>query len=466
MIAVPIQKLVRDSTLAEGQLLGACMLGGAKTVDIVSEIVKPDDFGDPWRVRAFAAMCALVERDRETSSLGPYDVARLMAPVGGAVDMSDLEACIDIGANALTWVNADHHARRVAGAADIRRVIAKAKQMIRDAESADASEAQAFIDGAVDGLVTATERKAEGAVITTLKEQLRVVRDSARAIADGGGGETGVTTGLIDLDDRIGGLRGGATVIVGGRSGHGKTALAVSMAMAAARGLQESGTKPGAPQDVVVYVTLEVRALQLARRIVAAEARIDSRLMSRAPGIQGTEESARFVMAVNRLAPWSERLILIDLPRATVPEIARHMRRIARANKRVAVFVIDHGGLVRSVGRHQNREQAVAEIANDVTALAKSIDACAVVPVQLNRDAEKRANKRPQVSDLRESAQWEHNADVAMLLYRPAMDDPDHPDSTLAEIVVAKNRDGAPGTVRVRYDPACNRFDSAARAQQ
>ena len=164
-------------------------------------------------------------------------------------------------------------------------------------------------------------------------------------------------------------------------------------------------------------------------------------------------------MGVHRMSPWVDNIRIIDVSAVTVPLVARRLRRMTRNGQKVAAVVLDYGQKLRPVRSHKSREQEVAEVAMDVEAMAKDFDVCALVPLQFNRDAKARADKRPQMSDIRESAVWEQNAQVGLLLHRPALFDKNAPPN-VAEIIVGKNRNGPLRTVKVFYDETQNRFEN------
>jgi replicative DNA helicase len=435
-----------DPTNAEHAVVGAAFIDPA-VVDELADIVEPTDFSTPQLAEMWAAIVANRDAGRPidaTSLVEAMMVRRDGATPAGCLDWQGLLAfTIDVSESAMTAVNAPHHAAIVAGASQLRKLSAVAVKVAADATRADPRESSAFVDAAIDRITTAFESPTEALEVSG-KSALKALNEHVKAISAGTAKPSGPETGLADLDEKIGTMSPRQVWLIGANSGHGKTAFAVHLAQSACR----QGFR-------VLYVSLEISREQIMGRMVAAEGRIPYSLFDRR-GVDDRQRDA-YTGGMLRVREWVDRLDIWAPPTATVPQVARRVRTARRQGNPYAVVVMDYGQLLRATGRHGNREQAVAEVADAGLEMARSLDVCAVVPLQLNRENDKRPDKRPRITDLRESSRWEHHAHVGLLLYRPQLHDDTQP-ANVAEIIVAKNRNGPPGTCKVMYEAPENRW--------
>ncbi len=448
-----------DVERAERAVLGACLFGGTKTVDEIGDVLGASDFATPRHAEAFVAMQRIVDAGGQ---IDPVTLAQHMATLhssggevadrkpGDAVSFAPLmEWAVALHDDSFTAHGALHWAQGVKGSARIRRFGAQIHRIAREIQGLDvriAQKASEYIDQAIDALMAFGEERSS-VVDTTAAEVARSILDTLKRRQAGDHTPSGPSTGFDELDDLIGPLDPQTLILLGAASGMGKTALAVSVA-----------SNPCREGRDVLYCTLEVQAEQVVRRQLACEARIDSRAIARRTGLMD-DETTRFIQAMQNSALWMKRFHILDAPSATVPLLARRIRRLQRMGKAPALVVIDYGQLLRPVRKHANREQAVAEVADDVLEMTKEYGVATIVALQLNREYVKRPDKRPRMSDLRESSRFEHHAHVGLLLHRPGVEDPDEP-KNLAEVIVPKNRNGPPGLVRLDFNPAQNRFEN------
>jgi replicative DNA helicase len=305
------------------------------------------------------------------------------------------------------------------------------------------------------------------------KEALRV----AEAALNSGGGLSGITTGLSDLNARMGGLHRSDLIILAGRPGMGKTSLATNIAFSAAtRFLQDQadGIDPsrsaGAP---VAFFSLEMSADQLATRILAEQSEVTGEQI-RSGKIQ-VHEFKKLARAAAELT--SLPLYIDDTPALTIAALRARARRLKR-QKGISMVIVDYLQLLQGTGRGSagdNRVQEISEISRGLKQLAKELHVPVLALSQLSRAVEQREDKRPQLSDLRESGSIEQDADIVLFVYREdyylAAKQPadDHPDFAAwqeqmgraygkAEVIVAKQRHGATGKVRVKFDSRITKF--------
>ncbi len=305
------------------------------------------------------------------------------------------------------------------------------------------------------------------------KKALRV----AEAALNSGGGLSGITTGLTELNGRMGGLQRSDLIILAGRPGMGKTALATNMAFAAAtRFLQdqadgiEAERSAGAP---TAFFSLEMSADQLATRILAEQSQIPGEQIR--SGKIGRNEFTRFARAADELNGLP--FYIDDTPALSIAAVRTRARRLKR-QKGIGMIVVDYLQLLQGTGRggaSENRVQEISEISRGLKQLAKELHVPVLALSQLSRAVEQREDKRPQLSDLRESGSIEQDADIVMFVYREdyylAAKQPadDHPDVAewreqmeraygKAEIIIAKQRHGATGKVKVKFDSKITKF--------
>jgi replicative DNA helicase len=311
---------------------------------------------------------------------------------------------------------------------------------------------------------------------------------SAEAAYKREGKLSGVATGLIDLDNLLGGLHRSDLVVLAGRPSMGKTALATTIAFHAAQSYRTEPDASGTPVPVdgavVGFFSLEMSAEQLAARILAEAANIRSDHIRR--GKLSNEEFMRLVQASRELA--AAPMFIDDTPALSVPALRTRARRLKRTHG-LSLVVVDYLQLMRPSRRHDNRVQEISEITQGLKALAKEVDAPVLALSQLSRAVELREDKRPMLSDLRESGTIEQDADVVMFVYREEYylqrsEPQQRQDESeerfkqrgdawqrrfeavegLADIIIAKQRHGPIGNVRLRFVPELTKFEDYAAA--
>ena len=256
-------------------------------------------------------------------------------------------------------------------------------------------------------------------------------------------GIVGVPTGLTDLDDRLGGLHKSDLVIIAGRPSMGKTALATNIAFNAAKKLQESGKKSS-----IAFFSLEMSSEQLSTRILAEQSRIKSNDIRR--GRISDEQFDKFIETSKNI---SELPLFIDeTPAISVAAVSNRARRIKRLFG-LDMIVVDYIQLMRAINTKDGRVQEISEITQGLKAIAKELSVPVLALSQLSRAVEMRDDKKPQLSDLRESGSIEQDADVVMFVYRKYVYSKAEEDNGLGEIIISKLRNGPIGTIKVSFIP-------------
>lgn len=262
-------------------------------------------------------------------------------------------------------------------------------------------------------------------------------------------GITGVPTGFTDLDSRTSGLQPGDLIIVAGRPSMGKTAFSVNIA-------ESVGIASGLP---VAIFSMEMGGAQLVMRMIGSVGRLDQHKIK--TGKLEDDDWSKLTYAVGKL---SEAPIYIDESAGlTVFELRARARRLARQfGGQLGLIVVDYIQLMSGSGRDQNRATEVGEISRSLKGLAKELKVPVIALSQLSRSVESRPNKRPMMSDLRESGAIEQDADLIMFLYRDEYYNPDSPDKGLAEVIISKHRNGPTGVAKLTFLGHYSRFENAA----
>jgi replicative DNA helicase len=255
---------------------------------------------------------------------------------------------------------------------------------------------------------------------------------------------TGVPTGFTDLDKMTSGLQGGDLVIVAGRPSMGKTSLAMNIA-------EHVAIEQGIP---VAVFSMEMGAVQLAMRMLGSVGMLDQHRMR--TGKLLADDWPRVTHAVQRMQ--DAQLYIDETPALSSVEVRARARRLARQCGKLGLIVIDYLQLMGASSSGENRATEISEISRSLKALAKELDCPVIALSQLNRSLEQRPNRRPVMSDLRESGAIEQDADLILFIYRDEVYNPDSPDKGTAEIIIGKQRNGPIGTVRLTFQGSSTRF--------
>jgi replicative DNA helicase len=436
----PIEaRLLPHNLEAERAILGAVLLHG-EVIDRLVDVIAQGDFYRQGHAKIFAAMCRLADASKPIEMVTLRDELLRADEMDIAGGPAYLAALVDGMPRA---VNVEHYAAIVLEKSRLRAAIAAAVRLTAKAHegdkavdiAADAAEALAAI-GAEDEAGQAVRL---GDLLTPGIEALE------QAVARGQGAVTGLATGFSDLDDLTAGLQASDLVLIAARTSQGKTALAMNLVR-----------NVGANVPVLVF-SLEMSKHQLFMRMLAAEAKVDSHRLR--TGYLTDRDWGRIAAALGALADL--KVWIHDAGGISVREVRSRARQVKSKHGLGAIFV-DYIQLMRGRGTFDNRTQEIGTISRGLKALAKELDVPVVALAQLNRASEggfgKKA-RRPQLSDLAESGSLENDADMVWLIYRPERKDDDTQDPP-AEIIVAKQRNGPTGTVRLAWNHEYVRFDN------
>ena len=426
---------------AEQSVLGSILLNNDALFKAL-EIITPSDFYREAHNHVFSAMVALYERGE------PVDLITLTAwlkknnlleKVGGATYISSLADVV------ATSANISHHAKIIHEKSILRKLITKSTEIASMAYDRS-SDVEDLLDAAERSIFEISEARIKKD-FHPLKD---VVTESFRTLErlyERGEAVTGVPSGFEKLDQLTAGFQKGDLVIIAGRPSMGKTALALNIARHAAL----YGNAPTA------VFSLEMSKEQLGNRMLCCEAKVDGSNVRR--GFIRQEEWTHLVNAAGTLA--DAPIYIDDTPAISVLEMRAKARRMA-ADSGLGLAIVDYLQLMRGRVRSDSREQEISDISRSLKALAKELNIPVVALSQLNRQLESRSDKRPQLSDLRESGAIEQDADVIIFVYRDEVynKSPDNPNRGVAEIIVGKQRNGPVGTIKLAFLSAHTRFEN------
>jgi replicative DNA helicase len=422
---------------AEQSVLGGMLLSKDAIADVV-EVVRAVDFYRPAHSMVFEVIGDLYGAGEPADVISTAaELARrdLLERVGGATYLHTLISSVP------TAANAGYYARIVAEKAVLRR-LAEAGTRIVQMALGPAPDVDDVVDRAQATVYDVTAHRASEDY-ATLGELLNPALEEMEAIGSHDGALTGVPTGFVDLDELTNGLHGGQLWIVAARPAVGKSTLGLDLARAAS-------IKNGMTSAIF---SLEMSRMEITMRLLSAEARVS--LQNIRTGRLTDDDWARLVRRMGEVA--EAPLYIDDSPHLTMMEIRAKARRMRQRND-LRLIILDYLQLMSSPKRVESRQQEVSEISRSMKLLAKELDIPIVAISQLNRASEQRADKRPQLSDLRESGSLEQDADAVILLYREDAVEKESARAGEADFILAKHRNGPTGTVTVAFQGHYSRF--------
>ncbi|THH38883.1 replicative DNA helicase [Aliishimia ponticola] len=467
--------VVPHSTEAEQQLLGA-ILTNNDVFDRIASIIRAEHFYDPVHARIYELAAARIAKNQLAS---PVTLKTFMEDDEGLKELGGAAYLVRLAGSAVSSFAAREYAQMIYDLAVRRDLMQLGKEISDRASHMDvASEPKEQIVMAEQALYKLAE---QGQTEGGFQSFLRAVTDAvnvANAAYQREGGLAGVSTGLIDMDKKLGGLHRSDLLILAGRPSMGKTSLATNVAFNIAKaykkGIKPDGTEGTVDGGIVGFFSLEMSAEQLAARILSEVSEVPSEQIRR--GDMTEAEFRRFVDAAKALEACP--LYIDDTPAIPIAQLAARCRRLKRTHGLDAIFV-DYLQLVR--GTADNRVQEIAEISMGLKAIAKELNIPVVALSQLSRQVESRDDKRPQLSDLRESGSIEQDADVVMFVFReeyyaerekPSDDNLEAMAAWQermerlhgrAEVIIGKQRHGPIGTVDLSFEGRFTRFGNLAR---
>jgi replicative DNA helicase len=432
-----------QSLEAEESILSAILVDNDTLLDVL-EILSPEDFYRSAHQKIFSAISELFSRNEPVDLVTLTNILRendRLEEIGGAAYLANLVDTVPLA------VNAQYYAKIVYDKACLRRLIEKTNSIAKRCFE-DRGDVDSVIDFAESSIFEISENKIRptfypiGKIIESNIDVLEE-RQGNRALV------TGVATGFTKLDELTAGLQKSDLVILAGRPGMGKTALALNIAKNAA-------VDSNIP---VAIFSLEMSKEQLSLRMLSSEARIDSSRLRR-----GFISQDDWIKITDSAGVLSQAPIFIDdSPNITALEIRAKSRRL-KMEKDIGLIIIDYLQLMKGRASAERRDLEISEISRSLKALAKEIDLPVVALSQLNRKLEERSDKRPQLADLRESGALEQDADVVAFLYRDELynRDENNPNKGKAELILSKQRNGPTGFTILTFLDTYTRFENYA----
>ena len=478
---LPASPTLPANVEAEAALLGALMIDN-RIVEDVQIRLKAHHFFEPLHGRIYDAVLRMTDKNMIANpvTLRPlFEGDEAMKEVGGPAYLAQLT-----GSGAAV-IGARDFAAQIYDLALLRALVGVGREMVEGAlDTSEDVAPLAQIERAETELYrVAEEGGSEGKVKSFAEASMESIRNIELALQHGGH-LSGITTGIDAINTKIGGLHRSDLTILAGRPGMGKTALATNMAFAAAQRFSrdlEDGIEPGKSAGAAVaFFSLEMSADQLATRILAEQSGISSENLR--TGRITKQEFQQLARASGELSGLP--LYIDDTPGLTIAALRTRARRLKR-QKNVGMIVVDYLQLLQGSGKGSagdNRVQEISEISRGLKQLAKELHLPVLALSQLSRAVEQREDKRPQLSDLRETGSIEQDADIVLFVYRDdyylAAKQPadDHPDIDkwreemarvygTAELIVAKQRHGSTGKVRMRFDARVTKFSDVANEE-
>jgi len=426
---------------AERSVLG-CVLIDNEALGAALDVLTPEDFYREAHRKVFESMMSLEDRGEPVDELTVSDELRKsgsLEQAGGVTGISELAQSTPTSAHVRAYAKIVHD-RAVQ-----RRMIAAATSIVEDGMKGE-GDVREYVDRAERMIFEVSDdKKRKG--YQAIKEVLVTAFKRLEAAANRGEAITGVATGFEKLDHMTAGLQPSDLVIVAGRPSMGKTAFTLNVAAHASLRSKTS----------TVVFSLEMSAEQLANRLLGAEARVN--LQNLRTGRIAQQDWLALSMAAGKIS--EAPLFIDDSGVLTVFDVRTKCRRLKREHN-LGLVIIDYLQLMAGGGNSDNRAQEISEISRGLKAIARELELPVVALSQLNRSLENRQDKRPMMSDLRESGAIEQDADVIAFLYRDEYYNKESPDKGKAEIIIAKQRNGPVGTVNLAFLGHLTRFENLA----
>jgi replicative DNA helicase len=424
---------------AEQSVLGAVFLSKEALITAI-EILRPEDFYKTAHQRIFKTMQDLYERGEPvdlvtvTAELQDH---KLLDEVGGVTYLTEIARSVP------TAANIEYYARIVEEKSLLRRLIRTATKIANDGYSREDDVTQILADAERYILEIAQNRNSGG--FTPIRDVLLETYERIEFLSQRRGDVTGIPSGYPDLDKMTSGFQRSDLIILAARPSVGKTAFALNVA-------QNVAARAG---ETVAIFSLEMAASQLVQRMICAEGNLDASRMR--TGWLEEDDWQKLTMAIGTLA--KAPIYIDDTPGITVQDIRAKCRRL-QAEKGLGLILIDYLQLIQGRGRGENRQQEVSEISRTLKGIARELNVPIIALSQLSRSVEQRQDKRPMMSDIRESGSIEQDADIVAFLYRDDYYDKETENKNVIEVIIAKQRNGPTGTVELAFLKEYNKFVS------
>ncbi|MFC4766558.1 replicative DNA helicase [Effusibacillus consociatus] len=437
-----IERVPPQNIEAEQAVLGAVLIE-PDALTTVTEILKTEDFYRTSHQKIYEGMIEVADRGE------PVDIVTLTAHLqnlGQIEEIGGVSYLATLANTVPTAANVDYYATIVKEKAVVRRLI-KVATSIATSGYEGTDDVVGLIDEAERRISELSNEKINRG-FTPIKDILLTTFERIEFLYANKGGVTGVPTGYPDLDRMTSGFQKSDLIIVAARPSVGKTAFSLNIA-------QNVAVRAGVP---VAIFSLEMGKEQLVQRILCAEANLDAGKMR--TGYLDDDDWPKLTMAVSSLA--EAPIFIDDTPGITVADIRSKCRRLQQEHG-LGMILIDYLQLIQGRGKGDNRQQEISEISRTLKLIARELNVPVIALSQLSRSVEQRQDKRPMLSDLRESGSIEQDADIVAFLYRDDYYDPESEKKNIIEIIIAKQRNGPTGKVELVFLKNFNKFVSLER---
>jgi replicative DNA helicase len=437
-------RLPPHSIEAEQSVLGGLMLDASAWDQVADRVVAEDFYRHDHRL-IFTAVAGLIERSQPCDAVtlsGHLESQGVLDQVGGLAYLGSLARDTPTAANIRAYADI------VRERSVLRQLITAGNEIVTSALEPEGREAREIVDAAERAVFEIAERGSRGKIgFRTVKSILPEVVNKIDEMYHSEGKLTGISTGFKVLDDMTSGLQAGDLIIVAGRPSMGKTTLAVNIAENAALGAGKSAA----------IFSMEMSAESLTLRMISSLGRINQGHLR--SGRLSEEDWPRIDSAMTQLG--GAKLYVDESPSLTPSEVRARARRLKREHG-LDLIVVDYLQLMQVSGTKENRATEISEISRGLKALAKELKVPVIALSQLNRGVEQRVEKKPVMSDLRESGAIEQDADVILLIYREEVYEPNTTRKGIADIIIAKQRNGPTGDVQLTFLGQYTKFENYA----
>ncbi len=439
-------RLPPHSVEAEQAVIGGLLLDNT-AFDRISDVLRSEDFYRYDHRLIWEQVSAMITKNRPADVVTVFEALQSAGKSeevgGGLVYLNSLAQGTPSAANIRRY------AEIVRDRSVLRRLIATSDEIATTALNPQGRETRQLLDEAEAKMLAISEDRARGQtgfqdiaeVLAEVVERIGTLYDQ-----DNHSDVTGVATGYLDLDRKTSGLQPGDLVIVAGRPSMGKTALSLNIAEHVALELQ---------MPVAVF-SMEMGASQLAHRLLCSVGRLDHQRLR--TGRLLDDDWPRLTSAIQKMQ--DAQLFIDETPALTALELRGRARRLSRKCSQLGLIIVDYIQLMSANSSGENRATEISEISRSLKALAKELKCPVIALSQLNRSLEQRPNKRPVMSDLRESGAIEQDADLILFIYRDEVYNQDSPDKGTAELIIGKQRNGPIGTVRLTFVGEHTKFEN------
>lgn len=428
---------------AEQAVLGAIFLEPA-SMTVTSEVLIPEDFYRSSHQKIYTVMLKLNDHGKAVDLITVSEelsASKNLEEIGGVSYLSELAGSVP------TAANVEYYVRIVEEKSLLRRLIRTATNIAQEGYSRE-DEVEDLLGEAEKNIMEVAQRKNAGA-FQNIKDVLVRTYDNIEVLTNRKGDVTGIPTGFTELDRMTAGFQRNDLIIVAARPSVGKTAFALNIA-------QNVATKT---EENVAIFSLEMGAEQLVMRMLCAEGNINAQNLR--TGSLTDEDWRKLTMAMGSLS--NAGIYIDDTPGVRIGEIRSKCRRL-KQEQGLGMILIDYLQLIQGNGRSgENRQQEVSEISRSLKSLARELQVPVIALSQLSRGVEQRQDKRPMMSDIRESGSIEQDADIVAFLYRDDYYDKESENKDIIEIIIAKQRNGPVGTVSLAFVKEYNKFVNLER---